>query len=117
MSSAEASAPLAGSISLFSSYWCLGQALSHPGPVTFQRGMTSWDKRRLMRWRALSERDRPPFLTVALPSISAASSGSSSYSDALMEWASYLSVLDPEVPPEARFFAASGSSHTKFETG
>ena len=79
--------------------------------------MTSGGKRRLMSWRGLAERGRPPFLIVALWSISAVSSGSSSYSDALMVWASDLFRSDPEVRCEADFFAAIGFSHAKYVTG
>src|SRR5215467_11591689 len=48
-----------------------------PGPVAFQRAMTFAGRRREMSFLGLSERGRPPFLTLALESISSVSSGSS----------------------------------------
>lgn len=88
----------------------------HPGPVAFQRAMTSGGNRRLISCRGLAERGRPPFFRVARSSISSVSSGSSSYSEALIVWASDLARSDLEVRREAGFFTAIGFSHAKYVT-
>ncbi len=57
----------------------------HPGPVAFQREMTSSGSRIEMSFLGLSERGRPPFFTLARASMSDVSCGSSRYSLALTQ--------------------------------
>ena len=55
-----------------------------PGPVARHRSIISAGKRMVMSFLGLGECGRPPFLIVARASMSSVSSGSSTYSFALM---------------------------------
>src|SRR5712691_4791809 len=84
-----------------------------PGPVAFQRAMTSAGSRSEMSFLGLSERGRPPFLTLARASMSDVSCGSSRYSLALTTFASTRARSDFKVRREAFLFAAIGFPHAE----
>src|SRR4029077_8813932 len=84
-----------------------------PGPVAFQRAMTSAGSRSEMSFLGLSERGRPPFFTLARASMSAVSCGSSRYSLALTTCASTRARSDFKVRREAFLFAAIGFPHAE----
>ena len=84
-----------------------------PGPVAFQRAMTSAGRRREMSFLGLSERGRPPFFTLARASMSDVSCGSSRYSLALTTWASTRARSDFKVRREAFLFAGIGLPHAE----
>jgi hypothetical protein len=85
----------------------------HPGPVAFQRAMTSAGSRSDISFLGFSERGRPPFFTLARASVSDVSSGSSRYSLALTTCASTRARSDFKVRREAFLFAAIGFPHAE----
>jgi len=84
-----------------------------PGPVAFQRAMTSAGSRSEMSFLGLSERGRPPFFTLARASMSDVSCGSSRYSLALTTWASTRARSDFKVRRETLLFAGISFPHTE----
>lgn len=84
-----------------------------PGPVARHRSMTSGGSRRLINWRGLSERGRPPLLTTARESMSSVNSGSSLYSWGLIWCASTRAMSEPKVRREACLFTIVGLSHAE----
>ena len=84
-----------------------------PGPVARQRAITSAGNLRLMSWRGLADRGRPPRLTTARASISSVSSGSSLYSAGLMTCASTRAKSEPKVRREAGLLTVVGLSHAE----
>jgi hypothetical protein len=85
----------------------------HPGPVAFQRAITSAGSRSEMSFLGFKERGRPPFLTLARASISEVSWGSSRYSRAPTTCASIRARSDLKVRREAFFFTVIGFSHAE----
>src|SRR5688572_21106052 len=82
-----------------------------PGPVAFQRSMTSTGRRNVRSLRALPEIGRPRFFTTIRASISAVRRGPSTYSCGLIECWSTRLRSDPKERREARFFAGIGFPH------
>ena len=85
-----------------------------PGPVAFQRLMTSAGSLIEINCRGFAERGRPPLLTTARSSISSVNSGSSRYSDALIRCVSTLARSEPKVRREARFFPVICFPHAEY---
>jgi hypothetical protein len=88
-----------------------------PGPVAFQRAITSAGSRREMSFLGFRERGRPPFFTLARASISEVSCGSSRYSRAPTTCASTRARSDLKVWREAFFFTVIGFSHAENVAG
>jgi len=86
----------------------------HPGPVAFQRSMTSTGRRIEMSFRGFAERGRPPLFTTARESAFSVGSGSSLYSRARMECASTLARSDFKVRRETGFFTIVCLSHAEY---
>jgi hypothetical protein len=86
----------------------------HPGPVAFQRAMTSAGKRSEISCRGLEETGLPPLFTFARESISVVIWGNSSYSFAEMTCASTFERSDFKERRDPRFFALIGFPHTKY---
>src|SRR5437773_1196495 len=84
-----------------------------PGPVAFQRSMTSTGRRIEMSLRGFAERGRPPLFTTALDRACSVNSGSSLYSCGRIEWASTLARSDFKVRREAGFLTVVGLSHAE----
>jgi len=85
-----------------------------PGPVAFQRAMTSAGSRNEINLRGLDETGLPPFFTLARESISVVRCGSSSYSFAAMTWASTFARSDFKERRDAGFFALISFPHAKY---
>lgn len=85
-----------------------------PGPVAFQRSMTSTGSRMEMSLRGFADRGLPPLFKVARDSACTVSSGSSLYSCARIEWASTLARSDFKVWREAGFLTIVGLSHAEY---
>ena len=86
----------------------------HPGPVAFQRSMTSTGRRIEMSFRGFAERGRPPLFTTARDNASSESSGSSLYSRARMACASTLARSDFKVRRETGLFTIVCLSHAEY---
>jgi len=84
-----------------------------PGPVAFQRSMTSMGRRMEISLRGFAERGRPPLFTTARANDSSVSSGKSLYSCARTTWASTLVRSDFKVRREAGFLTVIGLSHAE----
>ena len=85
----------------------------HPGPLAFQRSMTSSGRRMEISLRGLVERGRPPFFTTARDKVSSVSSGSSLYSCGRIECASTLARSDFKVWCETCFLTMVCLSHAE----
>jgi hypothetical protein len=83
-----------------------------PGPVAFQRSITSTGRRNVRSLRALPEIGRPRFFKTIRLSISDVKRGLSAYSCGLITCASTRLRSDPKDRREARFFAGIGFPHT-----
>ena len=84
-----------------------------PGPVAFHRSMTSTGSRSEICLRGLAETGLPPFLSVPRANISSVSSGSSSYSSAVIACASTRARSDFKGRRDPDPFAFICSSHTE----
>ena len=84
-----------------------------PGPVAFQRAMTSGGKRRLIICFGFGDLGRPAFLKTVRANISSVISGSSSYSSGSMTCASTRLRSEPKVRREAGLLTIVGLSHAE----
>ena len=84
-----------------------------PGPVAFQRSITSSGRRMEISFRGFVERGRPPFFTTARDKASSVSSGSSSYSCGRMECVSTLARSDFKVRRKTDFLTMVSLSHAE----
>lgn len=84
-----------------------------PGPVAFQRAMTSGGRRKLIICRGLADFGRPAFLKTARANISSVISGSSSYSSGLMTCASTRLRSEPKVRRKASLLTFVGLTHAE----
>lgn len=85
----------------------------HPGPVDFQRSMTSAGSLSVISFLGFSERGLPPFFAVARSSMSVVSSGRSRYSFAAITCASTRFKSDFKIRPEALFLAVICFPHAE----
>lgn len=85
----------------------------HPGPVAFQRSITSAGSRSEINFRGFGDKGLPPLFTFARASISSVRSGSSSYSSGLTLWASTRARSDFKERRNAGLFAFIGFPHTE----
>lgn len=84
-----------------------------PGPVAFQRAMTSGGRRRLIICRGLADFGLPAFLKTVRANSSSVISGSSSYSSGLMTCASTRLRSEPKVRRKAGLLTFVGLSHAE----
>ena len=77
----------------------------HPGPVAFQRSITSVGTRSEISLRGFGENGRPPLFILERASISSVNSGSSSYSSACTVCASTRTRSDFKERRDAGLFA------------
>lgn len=84
-----------------------------PGPVAFQRAMTSGGKRRLIICFGLTDLGLPAFLKTVRANISSVISGKSSYSSGLMTCASTRRRSERKVRCEAGLLTIVGLSHAE----
>jgi hypothetical protein len=85
-----------------------------PGPVAFQRAMTSAGNRSDINLRGFIDTGLPPFLILARFNTGSVSSGSSSYSVAFTTCASTRAKSDFKERRDAALFAFIGFHHTKY---
>jgi hypothetical protein len=84
-----------------------------PGPVAFQRAITSGGSRRLIICRGLTDLGLPAFLKTVLANISSVISGSSSYSSGWITCTSTRLRSEPKVRREAGLFTFVGLPHAE----
>src|SRR5437899_2257015 len=84
-----------------------------PGPVAFQRSITSSGRRMEISFRGLVARGRPPFFTTARDKAPSVSSGSSLYSCGRIECVSTLARSDFKVRRKTGFLTMVGLSHAE----
>ena len=85
-----------------------------PGPVAFQRSITSTGNLMESSLRGFVEMGRPPRLTWARASITSSISGRSPYSSGFTTWASTRAKSDFKERCDAGLFAFNGFSHAEY---